>query len=335
MNTLSGIVAVIDKYFNTDRFDVDPTFGKYLPIVYDSIGFDWQHFFEKKFTKRCDGLMIRGCNDVSDIYCATFLSDFVLETFLRLAKRGSLLFTHHPIDMECGNPMGAWGKGFIAPDPKLLLEARMMNHSIYSCHTPLDIHETISTNQAICQALGGEIVDHIMEAKYGYGGMISMISETNTYGLIGKLVEIFGIPYVDFEGRRNCSITKVAIVAGGGDRVKYMEEAEQKGAEAYITGEVHHHIDTDYGRMRYTEMLNYAKETKMSLVGVSHAASEFLVLRTQLSTWLRNTFHLDVYPIDESVWSASRRLSFWFSASSFFSLLTSLTLMPPYLERQL
>jgi len=302
MNTLSGIIAVIDKYFDTDRIDVDPAFGKYLPLVYDSIDFDWKHFFEKKFTERCDGLMIRGCNTVSEIYCATFLSDFVLESFLSTAKRGSLLFTHHPINMECGNPIGEWGQGFIAPDPKLLLEARKMNHSIYSCHTPLDIHENISTNLAICHALRGEIVDRIMEAKFGYGGLICLISETDTYSLIGKLVKIFCIPYVDFEGRTNCSITKVAIVAGGGDRVKYMAEAEQKGAKAYITGEVHHHIDTDYGRMKYTEMLDYAKETKMSLVGVSHAASEFLVIKTQLSTWLRNTFHLDVNPIEESVW---------------------------------
>ena len=40
--------------------------------------------------------------------------------------------------------------------------------------------------------------------------------------------------------------SKIAIIAGCGDVVSLMKEAEEKGAEAYITGEIHCHIDNDY-----------------------------------------------------------------------------------------
>ena len=44
------------------------------------------------------------------------------------------------------------------------------------------------------------------------------------------------------------NITKIAIAAGCGDNVYAMEEAEKMGAQAYLTGEVHCHIDNEYGK---------------------------------------------------------------------------------------
>ena len=56
------------------------------------------------------------------------------------------------------------------------------------------------------------------------------------------------------------SISKNAYPCGD---VSLMKEAEEKGAEAYITGEIHCHIDNDYGRHKYSLIMDYVKETNM------------------------------------------------------------------------
>ena len=73
-----------------------------------------------------------------------------------------------------------------------------------------------------------------------------------------------------------------------------MKEAEEKGAEAYITGEIHCHIDNDYGRHKYSLIMDYVKETNMSLIGVSHSASEYLVKETLMHDWFKENFDVDV-----------------------------------------
>ncbi len=55
---------------------------------------------------------------------------------------------------------------------------------------------------------------------------------------------------------------KIAIIAGCGDVVSLMKEAEEKGAEAYITGEIHCHIDNDYGRHKYSLIMDYVKRNE-------------------------------------------------------------------------
>ena len=55
-------------------------------------------------------------------------------------------------------------------------------------------------------------------------------------------------------------LSKIAIIAGCGDVVSLMKEAEAKGAEAYITGEIHCHIDNDYGKQKYSLIMDYVKK---------------------------------------------------------------------------
>jgi len=71
-----------------------------------------------------------------------------------------------------------------------------------------------------------------------------------------------------------------------------MREAESLGAQAYVAGEIHAHIDSDYGRERFAQVMAYVPETAMSLVGCSHAASEYLVMPAQVAPWLEE--HLEV-----------------------------------------
>ena len=84
-------------------------------------------------------------------------------------------------------------------------------------------------------------------------------------------------------------VEKVAIVAGGGDEVELMEEAEADGAQVYITGEWYtRSTPQDEGGRAWTAANRaaceaYAERSRMALLGFSHAATEFLVLRREMA----------------------------------------------------
>ncbi|EJQ73740.1 Nif3-like dinuclear metal center hexameric protein [Bacillus toyonensis] len=132
--------------------------------------------------------------------------------------------------------------------------------------------------------------------------LICNIEEKSTSELTSHLKEIFDIPYVDFEGKNINNVKKIAIVAGCGDKVSWMEEAEKRGVQAYITGEIHCHIDNEYGKQRYKQMMDYVSNTSMSLIGVSHSASEYLVHKTLMKEWFENNFDIETVLIPQEKW---------------------------------
>jgi putative NIF3 family GTP cyclohydrolase 1 type 2 len=81
-----------------------------------------------------------------------------------------------------------------------------------------------------------------------------------------------------------------------------MKIAEDKGVQAYITGEIHCHIDNEYGRRKFQTIMDYVMNTNMSLIGVSHASSEFLVMKTQMFKWFKNNFDVEVRLIPQNKW---------------------------------
>jgi putative NIF3 family GTP cyclohydrolase 1 type 2 len=94
----------------------------------------------------------------------------------------------------------------------------------------------------------------------------------------------------------------VAVIAGVGDHVDEMAKAEALGAQAYITGELHVRIEGEYGRAKFADVRSFAATTGMTLIGVSHAASEHLVFETQLARWLTQRHGIGLTPIRESKW---------------------------------
>lgn len=81
-----------------------------------------------------------------------------------------------------------------------------------------------------------------------------------------------------------------------------MKIAEDKNVQAYITGEIHCHIDNDYGRRKLQTIMDYVASTNMSLIGVSHASSEFLVMKTQMYKWFIDNFDIAVRLIPQNKW---------------------------------
>lgn len=302
MESLAKIVAALDEFFDVPRSGADPAFSRFLPGVYDATPRPWQSWTEPPFATHFNGLMLRGAAAIRTVFLAAFPSDEVLRAFLDRADPGDLLFVHHPIDLESGDPRGAWGRFFRPIADEIIDALRARQLSIYSCHAPLDYHPTLSTSGSIAAALGGTVTGQFFPYGRGHAGIIASVPPTSFGDLKGQLQRIFHVPYLDSAGAQPAAIERVAIVAGAGDRVEQMRHAEAVGADAYITGEIHSRIDTDYGHQKFADVEQFAASTRMALLGVSHAASEFLVMDREMQAWFKQRFAVATVPLAEDHW---------------------------------
>ncbi|MCA1053766.1 Nif3-like dinuclear metal center hexameric protein [Rossellomorea aquimaris] len=302
MTLLSDIVNKLNDEFVIEAYGKDASFSRFLPQAYNS-RFDWKAEFEEGFTHYFNGLMIRGLQTVGRVHLAVFPTEDVLERFIKESDPGDLLFMHHPIVMECGDPEGEWGRGFVPIHSRYIKRIKEKQLSVYTCHIPMDFHESLGTSMAILKAMKGKVIDGLLQNERGENLiLISEIATISTNGLIEQLKGIFEVPYLDVEGKQHREINRVAIVAGCGDKVDWMKQAEAKGVQAYISGEIHCHIDNEYGRLRYHQMMEYAEETTMSLLGVSHSASEYLVKRTLIKDWFEKVLGIETNLLPQKKW---------------------------------
>lgn len=302
MTTLTSVVEQLDGFFGVTEAPPDPAFSRFLPSTYEGVGRSWQDWMEPPFCTRFNGLMLRGAEDVTGVFLAAFPRGVILDRFLDEAEPGALLFVHHPIDLESGDPRGEWGQFFqpISPEHVSALRARQL--SIYSCHAPLDYHAQLSTSHSMAVALGARVTDVFFPYGPGHAGVIAEVEPTSVTLLSSTLKAVFDIPYLDVAGADPGRVHRVALVAGAGDRVAEMRNAEALGAQAYITGEIHSRIATEYGRARFAEIEAFARQTGMALLGVSHAASEFLVMRNEMQAWFTSRVVVPVTPLSEPHW---------------------------------
>lgn len=303
MVELEVMVNKLNMELGISNFGADSSFKRFLPTAYNTIDYDWESNFENEFTELFNGLMIKGAPYINKVFLAVFPTDDVLKRFINEGKDGDLLFMHHPILMECGDPKGQWGRGFVPIKEEFIGQIKEKNLSVYTCHLPLDYHSELGTSLAIAKSLKAEVIDGFLPLdNLGDLILICSIHRTSTEELVSTLKELFDIPYVDFEGEKLRNIEKIAIVAGCGDKVEWMQEAASNGVQAYITGEIHCHIDSDYGKQKYKIMKEYALTTPMSLIGVSHSASEYLVKKTLIKDWLENNFDVQTVLIPQEKW---------------------------------
>lgn len=300
MEPLSSITERLDAFFRIGESSPDPSFSRYIPQVYEAAGVDWQESFEPEFTRRFNGLMLRGEESVGTVFCSVFPTPEVLDAFIERADPGDTIFLHHPLDIECGDPLGPLGRGFLPIATEHLDAMRAKGLSFYACHAPMDVHPEVGTAAAIARAIGARIEEKFWPYGDGHAGLLCAIEPMTTHDLIALAKYLFDVTFVDFAGRMRNQISKVAIVAGAGHKVAEMRGVEAKGAQAYLTGEILDRIDNEVGRRLFREVEDFARGTTMSLIGVSHAASEYLVMKTQMIRWLKETFdvHVELIPMN-------------------------------------
>ena len=182
--------------------------------------------------------------------------------------------------MECGDPKGEKGQGFI-PIPNALLQAiKDQGLTFFSCHVPLDITSGLSTSDAIVRVLGGTVTGSILPDTKGYAGRVCDIPAQTVDDVVSTCLEALRLSYVDLQGQLwKGNITRVAVIAGGAGNVAFYKEADRVYADCLIAGEVTSKIDNDLGRQRQAEIEQYLPTTNLAAIGLSHAASEFAIMR--------------------------------------------------------
>lgn len=166
----------------------------------------------------------------------------------------------------------------------------------------MDTSLQVGTTAAIVEALEGRIVDRFWPYGDGHAGLVADIAPTSSAALVRRARQLFGVETTEVEGATHDALTRIAVVGGIGDHVEQMALAERLGAQAYLTGELHVRIEGEYGRRKFADVRTFGAGTGMTLIGVSHAASEHLVIETQLTRWFAATFGIAVRAIREPCW---------------------------------
>lgn len=145
----------------------------------------------------------------------------------------NLIITHHPVIFE---PLRAINKGDIA---YRLVKSGI---SVISMHTNLDIAEG-GVNDALCEKIGLYDVKPVTTHD-GFLIKQGLLYESeNPYDFARHLKESLG-GSVKFVAGSN-DVLKVAVCSGSGGN--YLQDAIDLGADAFVTGDVKHHVFIEAG----------------------------------------------------------------------------------------
>jgi putative NIF3 family GTP cyclohydrolase 1 type 2 len=305
--TTEKIKEEFDKEFRVNE-DEDCAMSRFVPMVYDPIGYNWAEEFEPDFVKNFNGLMIKPEEDlpIKKVWLLSFLNDYMINEVLTKASEGEMIFAHHPVQMESGDSRegGKLGKGFLPINPKLLKTLKDKKLSIYTCHAPLDAgtKSGLGTNESLMKMIGAKQVNQYMEYAHGYAARVCQVEPQTIKNLLKK-ISIPNLDYIDIRGNRNLEreITKVTIIPGGGGNVKDIQPAEEFGSEIVITGQVACTIEGERGEKERDLLEQFYPKTKMTLIGLSHAGSEFPAM-VHIAEWIKEKFNIDAEAMPEKNW---------------------------------
>ena len=243
-----------------------------------------------RFAATFNGLMLAPTGNapaaVTRAYLLVFphhdLVEYVIAEEGGRGNPGAVLFTHHVADMETSD------RGFL-PVPVAQLDAlRAANVAVYVLHAPLDCHPEISTSGALADGLRLRRTGVFAPYVGGQAGVVGEQAPEPFGAFAERARALCELPRLDAAQVRHAGrpVARVAIVAGGGDDLEMMAEAEALGADTYLTGTwwtPHRSQWADGNRAALRAAL---PGCGLNLLGVSHDASELVVLRDRIGPLL-------------------------------------------------
>ena len=284
---LDQITKELDSFFRIDELPPDSTFSRLVPQVYARAGIVPRDYLEETFLKTFHGLMMCNGQAVERICCTVFLGDEIVDKVLARRETNVLLISHHPLVMETSN------RGFLPLSKKRLREMQRQGISVYILHTPLDVHDEISTSRALAREVG---VKELAGAYYpGPGGPAA------TYGhlpapitlddFLTRVAQITGVNDLHFIKHRE-TVNSVGIIAGGTD-VRGILETAALECDTLLTGTYYNQVQTEVGQRYREEFENIKDGLEINLVEASHYATEALVMQIDMVDFCVNRFGID------------------------------------------
>ncbi len=280
---LIQLTQKFDKEFNIQNIPPDMPFSKLIPKIYEEVGLDYGKYIEKNFINTFHGLMIKNSEEVSKVYLTVFLSEEILDKIFNRGEKDILIFSHHPMDMETNN------RGFLPLSEKYFKDMREKMVSVYSLHTPLDIHEKISTSISIADSLALKKLIKYHKNSIGFSGVTGELEKEVVFDeFIYNVQKVFNIKEIHYI-KNKMMVGRIGIIAGGGSNPKYIEETKSLGCDTYLTGEYVNRINNEYGTQQKKEFEELKPSIDINLIECSHYATEKIVLRKEI----RQMFNLE------------------------------------------
>lgn len=269
---LKNLTDRLDKEFQINKIPPDEPFRRILPKIYDAHNIEFRQYTTENFLRTFHGLMLENGAEVNTVYLAVFLSEEILDNLFARNATHALIFLHHPMDMESSN------RGFLPIKEQYFLELRRRNISVYSVHTPLDIHESISTSRSIAKVLRLKETRPYNRCSIGYTGIYGTLErKVPFFDFIKSLKFFFGLNEIHYL-QKFPMVYKVGIIAGGGAEVPYMQETLNLGCDTYVSGDYLNKVKTKNSLQHRAEFEEIKDTFNMNLIECSHYATEKIVL---------------------------------------------------------
>jgi putative NIF3 family GTP cyclohydrolase 1 type 2 len=280
---LATFAGRLDDLFAVDRFDET---GGWDFALSETEMADLLRVASPEFAARFNGLLRSpdpGWHEVERVYLLVFpeasLVDKVVAEQCCLGNPGAVIVTHHPCDMETS------GRGFLAIPSVQLDSLIACNTAIYVLHAPLDCHPELSTSGAIADGLRLRRVGTFAPYYAGDAGVIAEQAPEPFGAFAARVQRLCELPHLDPEQIRFAGrpVRRVAIVAGGGDDLDDLAQAEALGADTFLAGHwwtPHPGQWSDGNRAALRDLLPMLG---MNLLGASHDGSELVVFRDRLA----------------------------------------------------
>lgn len=201
--------------------------------------------------------------NIKNIMLALDLDRYVLEESIK--KNIDLIITHHPIIFKELDSVVDTN-----PNGKLILDLIENDIAAYNAHSNLDL-AVGGVSDALADKLKLKNISNLRELdgndysnnKFGYG-RIGEIKKIDLESFINNMKNLLDIDDVILYGEIDKNISKIAVCGGSGS--DFMEDALEKGAEVYITGDIKYHE------------AQFAYERDLIILDIGHFHSEKHIL---------------------------------------------------------
>lgn len=233
--------------------------------------------------ERGSGLLLRGSDEVSEVYTAVFPTAGVLNGVIARALPGSLLISHYPQPYD--------GRaGFQALPAESVATFQERGLSLYVLHAPLAYGERLSTWRALARRLGvaieGQLATEVATVGcYGRPHVDDAIRNAFDFAsLVYRVEQELGIKNSQVVRHGSEVVGRVAVAPGDGADVAALQAAWQAGCTAFVTGMLNTEIADPEAQRRSRDFLLAALQMDIDLIGASIYATCAPGL-TLLATW--------------------------------------------------
>lgn len=242
------------------------------------------------FAATFNGLMLSppggAATPIDRVYLLVFPERALLERVIAAerarANPGAMVLTHHVADFETA------GRGFLAVPVAQLDALRAANVALSVLHAPLDVHPEVSTSGALADGLGLNRTGTFAPYHGGDAGVLGEQPPEPFGAFAARVATLCELPRLDAAQIRHAGrpVSRVAVVAGGGDDVEMLAEAESLRADTYLTGTWWTPHRGDWADRNRLALRAALPGCGMNLLGASHDGSELVVLRDRIAPLL-------------------------------------------------